>query len=154
MEIKFKIMEVLPEQHSMVVRYYSDVLTEDSLAISFNPDGSIARRPDGSPQRCQTDYNFNIWQTNPALSQDDIKRIANDGAPYDWFKLKHDILDPNIDTSLSAVSSLISQEFVAQKPISVVELAMQNETQENADIESEIQKIIDSLTSASSSANT
>jgi len=154
MEVKYKIIDVDPSQHSIVVRYYTDLLSEDSLATSFNSDGSIARRSDGSPQRCQTDYNFNLWQTNPPLTTDDIKKIANDGAPYDWFKLKHDILDPDVDTSLSAVSSLIDQEFVAEKPISVVELAVQNETQENADIESEIQKIIDSITSNSSSANT
>jgi len=159
MEVKYKIIDVDPSQHSIVVRYYTDLLSEDSLATSFNSDGSIARRSDGSPQRCQTDYNFNLWQTNPPLTTDDIKKIANDGAPYDWFKLKHDILDPDVDTSLSEVSSLIDQEFVAEKPISVVELAMQNETQENAenaDIESEIQKIIDSITlnSNSSSANT
>jgi hypothetical protein len=126
------------------------LLSEDSLATSFNSDGSIARRSDGSPQRCQTDFNFSIWQTNPTLTADDIKKIANDGAPYDWFKLKHDILDPDVDTSLSEVSSLINQEFIAEKPMSIAEVAIQ----ENTDIESEIQKIIDSITSNSSSANT
>lgn len=156
MEVKYRIIDFDPNQHSITVRYYTNLLTEDLLAISFNNDGTILRKDDGTPARCQTDYHINIWKTNPPPTLDDIKRIANDSAPYDWFKLKHDILDPDVDTSLSAVSFLIDQEFVAEKPISVVELAMQNETQENADIESEIQKIIDSITSNSnsSSANT
>lgn len=151
MEVKYRIIDVDPNQHSIVVRYYTNVLSEDSLATSFNTDGSIARGPDGSPLRCQTDYNINIWKTETPPTIDDIKKIANDSAPYDWFKLKHDILDPNVDTSLSVVSSLINQEFVAQKPVSVVETTMNDEN-----IESEIQKIIDSITSNSnsSSANT
>ena len=152
MEVKYRIIDFDPNQHSITVRYYTNLLTEDLLAISFNNDGTILRKDDGTPARCQTDYHINIWKTNPPPTLDDIKRIANDSAPYDWFKLKHDILDPDVDTSLSEVSSLINQEFVAEKPISVVEVAIQ----ENTDIESEIQKIIDSITSNSnsSSANT
>ena len=151
MEVKYRIIDVDPNQHSIVVRYYTNVLSEDSLATSFNTDGSISRGLDGSPLRCQTDYNINIWKTETPPTVDDIKKIANDSAPYDWFKLKHDILDPNVDTSLSAVSSLLNQEFVAQKPVSVVETIMNDEN-----IENEIQKIIDSITSNSnsSSANT
>jgi len=152
MEIKYRIIDFDPNQHSITVRYYTNLLTEDLLAISFNNDGTILRKDDGTPARCQTDYHINIWKTNPPPTLDDIKRIANDSAPYDWFKLKHDILDPDVDTSLSEVSSLINQEFIAEKPMSVAEVAIQ----ENTDIESEIQKIIDSITSNSnsSSANT
>lgn len=150
MEVKYRIIDVDPNQHSIIVRYYTDLLTEDSLAISFNTDGSIARGSDGSPQRCQTDYHINIWNTETQLTAEDIKKIANDSAPYDWFKLKHDILDPNVDTSLTIVSSLINQEFVAQKPtLSLLETNETNETNEE-NIENEIQKIIDSLTANTS----
>ncbi len=151
MEIKYRIIDFDSNQHSIVVRYYSDSLTQDMLATSFNSDGSIIRRDDGTPVRCQTDYNISIWKTDKPSTEEDIKKIANDCAPYDWFKLKHDVLDPNVDTSLSVVSSLLNQEFVAQKPVSVVETIMNDEN-----IESEIQKIIDSITSNSnsSSANT
>jgi hypothetical protein len=149
MEIKYRIIDFDPNQHSITVRYYTNLLTEDLLAISFNNDGTILRKDDGTPARCQTDYHINIWKTNPPPTLDDIKRIANDSAPYDWFKLKHDILDPDVDTSLSEVSSLINQEFIAEKPMSVAEVAIQ----ENTDIESEIQKIIDSITSNSNSSS-
>lgn len=148
MEVKYRIIDVDPNQHSIVVRYYTNVLSEDSLATSFNTDGSISRGLDGSPLRCQTDYNINIWKTETPPTVDDIKKIANDSAPYDWFKLKHDILDPNVDTSLSAVSSLLNQEFVAQKPIPIIDIIEEKTTEEN--IESEIQKIIDSLTANTS----
>ena len=118
------------------------MFSKDSLAISFNSDGSIARRADGSPQRCQTDYHINIWKTDTAPTAEEIQKIANDSAPYDWFKLKHDIMDPNIDTSLSNVSSLVGKEFAAIKSVVL------KTTDEN--IENEIQKIIDSLTANTS----
>lgn len=146
MEAKYRIIDVDPNQHSIIVRYYTDVLTEDSLAISFNSDGSIAKRSDGSPQRCQTDYHINIWKTDTAPTAEEIQKIANDAAPYDWFKLKHDILDPSIDTSLSNASSLIGKEFSAVKP--VIAVVEEKTTEEN--IENEIQKIIDSLTANTS----
>lgn len=146
MEVKYRIIDVDPNQHSIIVRYYTNVLTEDSLAISFNSDGSIARRADGSPQRCQTDYHINIWKTDTAPTAEEIQKIANDAAPYDWFKLKHDIMDPNIDTSLSNVSSLVGKEFAAIKP--VIAFVEEKTTDEN--IENEIQKIIDSLTANTS----
>jgi len=144
MEVKYRIIDIDPNQHSIIVRYYTDVLTEDSLSISFNSDGSIARRSDGSPQRCQTDYHINIWKTDTTPTAEEIQKIANDSAPYDWFKLKHDILDPNVDTSLSNASSLVGKEFAAVKPVVVEEKT----TEEN--IENEIQKIIDSLTANTS----
>ena len=148
MEVKYRIIDVDPNQHSIIVRYYTNVLTEDSLAISFNSDGSIARRADGSPQRCQTDYHINIWKTDTAPTAEEIQKIANDAAPYDWFKLKHDIMDPNIDTSLSNVSSLVGKEFAAIKPVIDIAIVEEKTTEEN--IENEIQKIIDSLTANTS----
>lgn len=118
MEIKFQIIETHPDQHSMVVRYWSDQFSQDDLATSVSYDQSgnkiIQRRDDGLPLRCQTDYNINIWQT-PTPSSDAILKIANDSAPYDWFKLKHAVLDPTVDTSLGNVQILMGQAFVAVK---------------------------------------
>ena len=154
MEVKYRIIDVDPNQHSIIVRYYTNVLTEDSLAISFNTDGSIARRADGSPQRCQTDYHINIWKTDTAPTAEEIQKIANDAAPYDWFKLKHDILDPNIDTSLSNASSLVGKEFAAVKPVILIESLISSNTSANTApeelIENEIQRIIDSITANTS----
>ena len=117
MEVKYKIIEVDTSQHSIVVRYYTDLFNEDSLATSFNPDGTIARREDGSPQRCQTDYNINIWKTDPAPTEEDVKNIAQSAAPFDWFKLKHDVFNPEIDTSLNVVNNIMNTEFVAIRPV-------------------------------------
>jgi len=156
MEVKFKIIDVDSSQHSMIVRYYTNLLTEDSLATSYNPDGTIARRSDGSPQRCQTDYNFNIWQTDPPITEEQIKKIANDGAPYDWFKLRHDILDPQIDTSLNVVSNLLNTEFDAIKPVFSIDTIDTIDTNANTEStlsEDHIENLINEILN-NSSANT
>jgi hypothetical protein len=116
-EIKFKIIELDTTQHSMVVRYFSDLLTEEELASSFELDEQgnrvIQRRPDGSPVRCQTDYNINIWRV-PAPSTEEIKKIASQSAPRDWFRLKHEIILNTSDTSMANVASLMNQVIVAE----------------------------------------
>lgn len=136
MEIKFKILEIDQSQHSILVRYFTDYFTEDNLASSFTTDQSgqtiIDRNLDGSPKRCQTDYNINIWKTNPSPTLEDIKKLANDAAPYEWFKLKHDVLDPAVDTSLSNANALIGQIFTYERTTQMTE--------------DDLQKLIDSIT--------
>lgn len=150
MEVKYRIISVDPSQHSIIVRYYTDLLSEDSLATSFNSDGTIARDNDGSPLRCQTDYHINIWKTTPTPTIDEIKTIACNSAPYDWFKLKHDILDPNIDTSLSEVYPIVGQEFVATQPTLVVESNTTSNSTSNLS-DDEINKLINSIVNTPSS---
>lgn len=147
MEVKYRIIDVDSVQHSITVRYYTDLLTEDSLATSFNIDGTIQRDSNGYPLRCQTDYHINIWKTTPPPTENEIREIANSSAPYDWFKLKHDILDPNVDTSLSQIHSLIGKEFTAIRPVApnpVVEISANTSDLNDDDIHKLINNIINS----------
>jgi len=145
MNVKFKIIETDLSQHSIVVRYYTDYFTEDNLSSSFTTNSSgeqtIDRNPDGSPRRCITDYNINIWKTDPPPTADDLIELAKQSAPYDWFKLRYDVLNPDVDTSLSAVSSLLGKEFVAEEPAPPQKL----EVTSDKDIESQIQEMIKAL---------
>jgi hypothetical protein len=145
MNVKFKIIETDLSQHSMVVRYYTDYFTEDNLASSFitgsSGEQTIDRRPDGSPIRCVTDCNINIWQTEPPPTEEDLISIAKQSAPYSWFKLRYDVLNPNVDTSLSAVNSLLGKEFIAEEPAPIVK----PETKEIS--EDHIEALIRELTS-------
>ena len=75
-------------------------------------------------------------------TEEDIKSIAKSAAPFDWFKLKHDIADANVDTSLSEVSSLINQEFSATKTVTVVDNSMNDIDNEN--LENEILQSVES----------
>lgn len=150
LQVKYKIIEIDPTQHSIVVRFYTDKISENDLAISYltdeNGNSILQTRNDGSPARCQTDYNINIWQT-PAPTEEELKQIISLSAPYDWFKLKHSILDPTIDTSLSNVVSLLDKEFIAIKPESIIILDTANTISNTTTVltEDEIDQLINQL---------
>jgi hypothetical protein len=140
----------------MVVRYYTDEITEQDLATSYivdeNGNSILQTRTDGSPVRCQTDYNINIWKT-PAPSENEIKEIITQSAPYDWFKLKIAIKNPDIDTSLSNVFPLLDREFVAIAPQPVSLEIVDKQAGTGVDLtEEEIEKLILQLTQSSSNS--
>lgn len=69
MNIKFKIIEVHDAEGSVVVRFYTDTITEEMLAVQRGPGGVI--------QRARTDYNI------------DLPVPAPEGAALDSFILSH-----------------------------------------------------------------
>lgn len=155
MKVKYRIIEIDSSQHSIVVRYYTDILSQDDLATSFDTNNTIMRRPDGTPQRCQTDYNINIWKTDPSPTIEDIHEIAKGAAPYDWFKLKHDVLNPNVDTTLNVVSTIMNQEFTAVKPKlpDLIVEVVNNSANTTETTEDEIQNLINSILQNNTSSN-
>ena len=95
MTVKFRILNKEVDQHSIVVRYYTDYLTEDDLATSFTIDSNgskvIERGVDGKPLRCQTDYNINIWNvqaTQSGANSNAVIDYISRSAPFDWFELR------------------------------------------------------------------
>ena len=96
MKIHYKIIELHPDVHSIIVRYYTDIVTEEHLATDKSP--SAPRRGDGTPTRCLTDYNFNL--PIPAPSDEELHKMLESMAPVEYFKIQEQIIDPNIDTSL------------------------------------------------------
>ena len=108
MNVKFRILQIDPNEHSVVVRYYTDIVTEDYLATSKNADGSIIKTPDGYPERCRTDYNINIFNTS--ASEEDIMKQIYLASPRDWLAMHEDIINPKIDTSLKVLKKLHKKE--------------------------------------------
>lgn len=120
MNIKFKVLEVNPNEHSIVVRYYTDKLTEELLDV--NREDKV-KREDGSPRRCRTDYNINI--PVPAPEGEDLVDYLARNAPTQWLQLQEDILNPNVDTSLKDAFDLVGKEHKAEpvnKPQEVLSL--------------------------------
>lgn len=146
MTIKFRILNKELEQHSVVVRYYSDFFTEDLLATSFtvdsNGDKIIDRGADGKPLRCQTDYNINIWNvqaTQIGANSNAIIDYLSRSAPFDWFDLKQSVMNAEVDTNMVAIDPLIGMEFQTERPI----------TSDNI-TEQEIENLIKSIVSNTS----
>lgn len=95
--IKYKIVEVNPTQHSIVVRYYSDIITEGMMATQKDAAGVIVR--------CRTDYNIDLPIPAPVGAA--LAKFIMDRAPSSWLKLQEDVLNPGIDTSMVTVSALL-----------------------------------------------
>ena len=110
----YKIIEANEEDQSITVRYWTDFLSEEELAADNN------RNPDGTPVRCRTDYNFNIWDNTKTTEE--IEKMIVSSFPREWFLLKYAVKTPNIDHTttgrMKGVSSLLNKthERESQKP--------------------------------------
>lgn len=137
MKIKYRIIETYPEEHSIVVRYFTDIFTEEELAIDKN-SGIIQRREDGTPARCRTDVNINIFQIPPPVGEE-LHKFILQFAPVSFFELQEKIKNPEIDTSLSSLADLIGKTFEGESIVPI------NSAAENIESlsEEEIEKMID-----------
>lgn len=103
--IKYKIVEVNPQEHSIVVRYYTDKITEQMLAVDVL---------DGVIRRCRTDYSLDLPVPTPT------GKVLHDfiamRAPRDWLFAQEDVLDPAVDTSLSSILPLLNVEVSVDEP--------------------------------------
>lgn len=97
--IKYKIIETNAAQHSIVVRFYTDVITEEMLATDTL---------DGIIRRCRTDYSFDL--PIPAPDGIALHEFISAKAPVAWLSAQEAILNPSVDTSLSAIAPLIGVE--------------------------------------------
>lgn len=102
--IKYKIVEVNEAEHSIVVRYYTDKITEEMLAVDIL---------DGVIRRCRTDYSLDL--PIPAPTGAELHNFISIRAPKDWLFAQEDILDPAIDTSLSSIMPLLNVEISVQE---------------------------------------
>jgi hypothetical protein len=109
MNVKFKVLEINPDEHSIVVRYYTDKITEEILDVNRS---ETKKREDGSPLRCRTDYNINI--PVPAPENEELMNYLSMNAPRQWLELQENILDPNVDTTLKHALDLVGKEHVAE----------------------------------------
>lgn len=107
MIIKYKIVEVWPNDHLIVVRYYTDKITEQSLA-------SIPElKQDGTPVRCRTDVSISVPIPEP--SAEELEKLILRNAPIFSLETFEAVSDPLIDTSLSVATSLLGVELSKTK---------------------------------------
>ena len=138
MEVKAKIVSVDQANHSVVVRYYTDILTEDKLATSFKPEKYqpdpenapddwltrtvIARSEDGAPLCCRTDRAVDVVEVPAPTGQALLDYITKRNPPNrEWLELMEKVSDPAVDTSMSGVDEIVGVEFVVPAPAPVIE---------------------------------
>ena len=100
MNIYYKIVEVWPQDHLIVVRYFTDTITENELA------SAPGTKPDGTPVRCRTDVSISIPIPEP--TEEELKKIILFNCPVEFFKTQEKLKDPEIDTSMSSYQSQLN----------------------------------------------
>lgn len=128
MNLKYKIVRLDLTQHSMIVRYYTDRVTESMLCIARDAQS-------GDILQCATDYNYSL--PIPVPEGQALIDFIEQRAPVDWLAAKESVLDPYVDTSMTALHALVGQEnlkegVVARDSRSPLEKAKEEKLQEVA----------------------
>lgn len=78
MQIFYRVLEVNEGDASIVVRYWSDELSERELSSALDETSD-------TPVRCKTDYNINIWEE---MDDGELHDFIMASAPVQWLELK------------------------------------------------------------------
>jgi hypothetical protein len=111
MNLHYKIVEVWPNDHLIVVRYWTNNLSEESLA------GDSNRKEDGTPVRCRSDVAITL--PIPAPTGKDLEELIVRQAPLEWLKTLEKVQAPEIDTSMSEILKIkdnVNTVDVNEKP--------------------------------------
>jgi hypothetical protein len=111
--IKYKIVEVNEAEHSVVARFYTDKITEMSMADPDSIDPTT-----GKIGRCRTDYNITV--PIPAPTGAAFDEFIQAHAPSTWFGILEAIADPVVDTSMTEIKALVDVEKISSAIDTVV----------------------------------
>ena len=99
MNIHYKIVEVWPNDHLIVARYWTDNISEESLASDSN------RKEDGTPVRCRSDVAITL--PIPAPTGSALEKLILANVPMAWLQTLENVQDPNVNTDMSAIENLV-----------------------------------------------
>jgi hypothetical protein len=103
--IKYKIIEVNQAEHSIVVRYYTDTVTEESLATDVL---------DGVIRRARTDYSIDLPIPTPTGA--DLEAIIMAVAPTKWLTERELLADTSNPVSMDDLVALVGVETACEPP--------------------------------------
>jgi hypothetical protein len=132
MNLHYKIVEVWPQDHLIVARYWTDVLSEEFLASDSN------RNEDGTPVRCRSDVSLTI--PIPAPTGKELENLIVSQAPLEWLKTLEKVQAPDIDTTMSEILKLKNNEIV-------VDVSNHSKKNDGTLSDEEIQEMINKITS-------
>jgi hypothetical protein len=108
MNINYRILSVDEKNHSFLVRYWTDIVDENSLAGHFDSNNNIIMDANGYPVRCRTDYNITCYNSLDP-SSDDVLNLIKRTTPLQFFHIQENMKTGNLNLSLANVISMIGQ---------------------------------------------
>ena len=135
MNIHYKIVEVWPNDHLIVVRYWTDILSEEFLASNSD------RNEDGTPVRCRSDVSLTL--PVPAPTGLSLEKLILRNAPIAWLQTLEDVDNPNVDTSLDDIKGIVGVSN--SKTLKQVETMLYNDNPSQQLSDEEISNLINKL---------
>ena len=135
MNIHYKIVEVWPNDHLIVVRYWTDILSEEFLASNSD------RNEDGTPVRCRSDVSLTL--PVPAPTGLSLENLILRNAPIAWLQTLEDVDNPNVDTSLDDIKGIVGVSN--SKTLKQVETMLYNDNPSQQLSDEEISNLINKL---------
>ena len=137
MIIKYKIVELYENDRTMVVRYYTDVLSEKDLESVPNPDDPT------KPLRCKSDVSLSIPLPEP--TQAELEKLILRNAPIAGLEVLEKIKTKPQTAILTTVPLLVDVEVSKTKEeiITLIQTPTQLSNEQ-----------IDAIFSANTTANT
>jgi hypothetical protein len=137
MLIKYKIVELYEDDRTMVVRYYTDVLSEKDLESVPNPDDP------NKPIRCKSDVSLSIPLPEPSAVE--LEKLILRNAPIAGLEVLEKLkIQPELKP-LTAILSMVNVE-VSKTKEDILNLVQAPVRLSNAEI--------DDIFSANTAANT
>lgn len=130
--LHYKIVEVWPNDHMIVVRYWTDDLSEEFLASDAN------RKEDGTPVRCRSDVALTL--PIPAPTGSLLEELIVGSAPLEWLKTLEKVQSPDIDTSMAEIMEI--KDSVKVVDVTTYQAAKSDGSMSDQEIEEMINKII------------
>lgn len=141
MKIKYKIVENHSSEYQVVVRYYTDMITEQELNVI--PYGDVAYndslKDDGTPKRCRSDVSLDL--SIPLPSDEELNKYFLMNAPVTWLEKLEKLKDPSVDKTLTNIEDLVGVEKVVDK----TEYDSLFTTSENTLTEEELNNLLNDL---------
>ena len=109
MKIYYKILNYSEVNHQIVVRYWSDEVSE--LDLNVIPAGDVAwgdsLDKNGNPYNCRTDGALDI--PIPMPPEKELEKFILSNAPLHWLEHLSKIKNPKIDTSMASLKKLVGK---------------------------------------------
>lgn len=129
----YRVIEIDKNNHSFVVRYWTDKIGEDYLATVMDENNNIVRNDDGYPVRCMTDINITLYD-KPNPSKSDIEELIVSNANLQWLNLREQLSSSNTNYDMSNVSSILNQTKLAERDIQLSGLPVNIDVENNLKI--------------------
>lgn len=108
MDIQYRIIKKDLINRQIVVRFFTNLVTEIYLAAELGTDGLPINLVDGKPSRCRTDYMITFPLR--VLTQTEETTLIMSSCPWKWFEDEERIIQSRTseDAEISAISTAIS----------------------------------------------